>query len=366
MFEKNQRLLWFRLCCPEGIVSLTLIATTIKKYYSAFCIGVPAVPKEKNNQDNESVGEMHSPRLPSFFLIGAMKAGTTALDAYLSQHPQIYMCPVKDGRFFWTDGENAPRFSDPFADQFRNGGILGFENYRSLFVVARSDQILGESTALYLSSPFAGQRIKERVPNAKIIILLRQPATRSYAHYLQAVRNGMEHLDFVSALEAESWRIESGWGPTYHYIKRSFYVPQVNEYIKLFGADNIAFFLQEDLHRQPERTIHAICEFIGAAKPDHLDFSVRHNVTRSPRYRRLSWLINRPDNLAIKALRDHLPAGIRKTLGAWNRNLLLADPPALERKLYDSLTDLFSQDILALEQIIHRDLKHWLVKSNAR
>jgi hypothetical protein len=110
--------------------------------------------------------------LPEFMIIGAAKAGTTALNEYLSQHPQIFMCPLKEPQFFSTD-------------VIYERGLAWYEG---LFADAKSGQICGEASTSYTffpSTPLTPQRIHQAIPNVKLIYLIREPVSRIQSACLQ-------------------------------------------------------------------------------------------------------------------------------------------------------------------------------------
>ncbi|MGQ4646866.1 sulfotransferase domain-containing protein [Lyngbya aestuarii] len=110
--------------------------------------------------------------MPNFFVIGAMKAGTTTIHNYLKQHPQIYMSSIKEPDFFCYDGQ-------------RNCAITNLEDYRALFQGVSDEIAIGESSTTYLELPqITAERIKSDVPNAKLIAILRNPVDSVYSIYL--------------------------------------------------------------------------------------------------------------------------------------------------------------------------------------
>ena len=128
---------------------------------------------------------------PDFFIVGAPKCGTTALANYLGQHPDIFMAKQKESHHFATD-------LIPYDDYWRNRN-----HYLKIFQEAKENQIIGEASVFYLLSQEAAKNIKKFSPNAKIIIMLRNPVDLLYSHYFQAVYNGRETItDFEKALGA--------------------------------------------------------------------------------------------------------------------------------------------------------------------
>src|SRR5947209_1159841 len=137
--------------------------------------------------------------LPDFLIIGAQKAGTTSLYRYLAAHPDIVASTRKEVHFFDIN--------------FWRGEWW----YRSLFPLRRRLQrrpplrnrpaITGEASPYYLFHPFAPERAAQLLPDAKLIVLLRDPVERAWSHYRHEVANGRETMTFPDALAAEPARL---------------------------------------------------------------------------------------------------------------------------------------------------------------
>src|SRR5882762_3511359 len=125
------------------------------------------------------------PQLPNFFIVGAPKAGTTSLYWYLDQHPQVYMSPIKEPNYFAAeireenfdpklDTRGLREFlSGPMREKRFGGIVADWEDYLRLFASANNESALGEASVAYLWSPTAPQRIAGRIPDAKILVMLR-------------------------------------------------------------------------------------------------------------------------------------------------------------------------------------------------
>ncbi|MBK9638978.1 MAG: sulfotransferase [Bacteroidetes bacterium] len=156
---------------------------------------------------------------PNFFIVGAAKAGTTSLYQYLSQHPEVYMSPIKEPNYFSTEikfeevrTEVKERIRLLKINSFLKGNmrkpihrafINDIKQYESLFRFVGNQKAIGEASASYLYSPYAAKAIQEYNSEAKIIIILRNPIQRIYSHYLMDRRMGITNLPFEEALEAE-------------------------------------------------------------------------------------------------------------------------------------------------------------------
>src|SRR5690348_12453358 len=109
--------------------------------------------------------------LPNFIVIGPPKTGTTSLNSYLKQHPQIFMCPIKEPGFFMLEGE-------PLASDRPAGGysITNLADYQKLFEGVKKQTAIGEASTQYFYSQKAATRISHYVPGARLVTILRDPA----------------------------------------------------------------------------------------------------------------------------------------------------------------------------------------------
>src|SRR5437867_4308222 len=123
-----------------------------------------------------------SPRLPTFLVIGAARSGTTALYLYLRQHPNVFMSRDKETNFFAFEGE-ALDFRGPGAE-FVNNSVVTLNAYLRLFADAPENAAIGEASPLYLYSLHAAERIHARLPDVRLIAILRNPIEQAYSHYL--------------------------------------------------------------------------------------------------------------------------------------------------------------------------------------
>ena len=206
---------------------------------------------------NDDIGVSIDRNLPSpnFFIVGAAKAGTTSLHAYLSSHPQVFMSAVKEPHYFAPFEPSAefdnfiPAVSDPKA-------------YQMLFAGSQSYRAIGEASPSYLCNADAAKRIKSAIPDAKIIISLRNPVQRAYSHYLMEYHAGRESLAFDAAIDADQSRKTKGWGISFQYLELSSYAEQVERFIAEFGRDKVLVVLFENLVRDRAQTMREIADFL--------------------------------------------------------------------------------------------------------
>jgi hypothetical protein len=301
--------------------------------------------------------------LPDFLLIGAAKSGTVSLYHYLKQHPGIFMCPVNECNFFALHGVDLDAaFRGPVdRETVERYCVRDPAAYEALFDAAVPGQRRGEASPLYLYSPVAPQNIRQSMPQARLIAVLRQPADRAYSNYLHYRRAGIEPLPtFAQALAAEPERIAGGWGPWpfWHYRQVGFYAAQVQRYYEAFGRDQVMVCLYDDLWADPVALLQKMFAFIGVDPTFAPDVSVRHNIAGRPKNHRLYSLMTRPNALK-QVVNTVLPVTVRARLRDWIHGWNVTTPPfdpALRRRLNQG----YREDILALQALIGRDLSHWL------
>ncbi len=295
--------------------------------------------------------------MPNFLIIGAMKAGTTALYSYLEQHPQVYMSPVKEPNFFAFESEKMD-FQAPYDQEGINrDSITRIEAYRELFDGVTNEKAIGEASHWYLYSPKAPGRIRYHIPEAKLIAVLRNPVDRAYSQFLHFVRDGQEPItDFAQALQEEEQRISNNWAFG-RYASRGFYYAQLKRYFDTFDRDQIKVYLHEDLSADLMGVLRGTFGFLGVDETFVPEISVKPNVSGIPKSRALHTLFTRPTR--IKAvLKRRLPAGmLRLASDVKDRNLA---KPQLTPEVRRQLIEVYREDISKLQDLIDRDLSGWL------
>lgn len=195
-------------------------------------------------------------RLVNLLICGTQKGGTTALDAYLREHPAIGMAKKKEVHFF--DNETIFRKRRP-----------SYSKYHSAFRIQPSHRYMGEATPIYMYWHSAPQRIWEYNPNIKLIVVLRNPIYRAYSHWNMARSIGAERLPFYEALANERQRCREAL-PYQHryfsYIDRGFYLEQLRRLWFYFSKDNVFVLKSDDLKNQPYHSLQEICEFLQIDK----------------------------------------------------------------------------------------------------
>ncbi|MBL7923954.1 MAG: sulfotransferase [Bacteroidia bacterium] len=310
---------------------------------------------------------------PNFFIVGAAKAGTTSLYQYLSQHPDVYMSPIKEPNFFATDiqleairPEVKERLRLLDASSFLRGDmkktmhrafITKPDEYAALFRFAAGKKAIGEASASYLFSDKAAANIHQYNPDARIIMILRNPVQRAYSHYLMDRRMAVTGLPFEEALEEERKHPVRSWGSTSLYLELGLYAGQVKRYLDLFPRDQVLILLNEELREHPEDTMKRVYAFLGVDTAFSTNFEKEFNAAAVPRNTLVKKIIS------VNLLRVKVRRALKNSfLKRFIRKALFAKP-AEERPsaaVNARLLEYYKNDIQSLSKLIQKDLSKWL------
>jgi hypothetical protein len=292
---------------------------------------------------------------PDFFIVGAFKAGTTALYEYLRAHPQVFMSVPKEPMYFGTD--LTPRYRRMTQDE-----------YLALFRHARQDQHAGEASPWYLYSASAAAEIRAFEPSAKAIIMLRNPVDVMYSQHSQLVFNQREDLaDFGAALDAEPDRLAGrripadAIRPEALYYRKSVRFPeQVRRYLDVFGRDAVQFIVFDDLVADAAGVYRSTLEFLGVDPTHPLNATV-YNPNKQARSGRMQRAIFAPPpflrGLYGRLRRVPLLHRVRDRLVTVNSKT--AQRRSMDPQLRAALTAEFAPQVAELGEIIGRDLSAW-------
>ena len=294
--------------------------------------------------------------LPNAVIIGAPRCGTTSLHAHLALHPDVFASPTKEPQFFSSEAQEF-LFEGPNDQQALSHLVNCVDEYEHLFEGAAGQRVVIEASTTYIYFPGTARAIRRRIPDCRIVAVLRDPVARAYSDFLRQRRNGEEPLaDFGEALRQEARRIASGWAYRWHYRTRSLYYDRLKEYFDEFPRKYIKVFLFEELN-DPNRFITELSDFLGIEPRVDIELG-RLNRGGEVRSRALHRTVYGA-NLAGKALSRLLPGGAlrRGRLLAVDANLRV---PELDPELAASLRSSFRPDVEQLQELIDRDLRHWL------
>lgn len=270
-------------------------------------------------------------RQPDFLIIGAIKAATTWLTWQLQRHPDIFL----------PDPE--PHY---FSREFHRGPLW----YAAHFTAARGDQICGEKTADYLANPAAAARIATALPHIPLIVQLRNPVDRAYSDYCMLLRRGTisgPPEDFLDPARTTFPR----------FLENGLYFKHIQRWLGLFDRDQFLVFLLEDVKTTPLQVLEDCCEHLGVVPLAEAPLPADGRIN---------------DGSAA-----YLPLGIRRILAPAKRlvaplrssplferaRATLARPiayPPLSADLRERMCDFYARDIIAMSDLLSRNLGHWL------
>lgn len=282
------------------------------------------------------------PEHPNLIVAGAQKAASTSLHDYLDQHPEIFMAT-----------EKAPAYFTRVADGAAEPGEEA--DYLALFEGAEDHTYRGDTTPSYLYHPDVPELIHDEVPDARIIVSVRDPIQRAYSHYWRRVAGGTEDEEFVDAVEreiADRKRGDRGMG----YLHNSEYAEPVRRYVDTFGRDHVHVALLADLKDDPVAYFEAIFDFLDldTGPAETIDTTRQRNTFRGTPYGGVAEAIR--TSTALKGIaRALLPKGARDWLG----NQVLLDKtgkPPIPEEAKARLADHFEPDVADLEELLDRDL----------
>jgi hypothetical protein len=270
---------------------------------------------------------------PNFFIAGAPKAGTTSLYHYLEQHSEIYMSPVKEANYFASE-IRLENFAEEHQDAVRRemeamqgylagpmsekrfGAVgLAWYDYLRLFGNACGQKAIGEGSVSYLWSPSAARNIFQRIPNAKLIFILRNPADRAFSQYEQSAGQGSTSAGFLETCR-ESMKESDGKFRVFRpFLELGLYADALKRYLDLFPRENLYIGFYEEYQRDAAGMIGSVLRFLEVSDDFKPDMSTRYLVGAGR-------LMMAPKDRAF-------------------------------------LTEFYKEDVRKLGQLLNRDLSHW-------
>jgi hypothetical protein len=297
---------------------------------------------------------------PNFFIVGAGKAGTTSLYEYLRLSAGVYMSPVKE-----------PYYFTPYA----NSSIFPYYVYRNrreylnLFKAVKDEKAIGEASTPYLWDKEAAKRIQDVVPDARIIIILRDPVSRAFSHYLMDMRAGIETRPVYHALQRDYTQEKKGWGISHLYVEMGYYYEQVKRYLDTFEKEKVKILIFEEFVGDTKHAVREVLKFLAVESdvPDDLvneaynDFSLPRLTPKIVKF--VTNSTNR--NPTLHKIKQLVPYSVRQTIVG--RILLKqAIKPKMDQKARMFLEKIYYDDVMKLESLIGRSLPWPLVMNKVR
>jgi len=300
---------------------------------------------------------------PSFFLLGASKAGTTSLHYYLAQHPDILMSDPKEPPFFRLEYERGPEWY-----------------WRTYFRRYAGQRAAGDGAPQNLHLPFVAARIAATVPDARLIVLCRNPVDRAVSAWRHNVRLGAEPLPFSAAVDKNLRRLQQGdtlqaddsvrryleigaregnaglqreYG---FYVEPGHYAEHLERYRALFGADRLLLLFFDDLVADPSAVTARAVSFLGL--PAHpLRDSRPQNEATSPGAARLNSLI--AGLPGVRLLSPELRTRVRAMVGRAGKRAAAVAPAPVDPAALRRLGDYYRPHNRRLAEVSGRDLDSW-------
>ncbi len=203
------------------------------------------------------------PPLPDFVIAGAPKAGSSALHAALAQHPQLFLSAVKEPKYFLCGDAPPPLYTGPGDAHSRREWVWRRTDYEALFASAPEKAMRGESTPFYLMDKNSHRRMREVIPEARIIAVLRDPVDRAYSNWMHLWVDGLEpEADVIAACDAEEARIAGGWAPFWRYRGLGRYGEQLESLYESYPREQVMVVRYRELVDEPVRVLDGVCRFL--------------------------------------------------------------------------------------------------------
>lgn len=296
-------------------------------------------------------------RRPDFYIVGAPKSGTTAMYAYLRQHPDLFLPARKELRYFGADLE------------IRDRVPLTEEEYLAHFAAAERRHVIGTAYVWYLYSSLAAREIAAFTPDARIIVMLRNPTEMLHALHGEHLSNGNEAIaDFTAALDAEPDRRAGLRIPPHAHLVQGLwystvprYTEQLQRYVDAFGRERLHVIVFDDFVADPAAAYHGVLRFLGVrddARPAAFDVV---NASKRTRSERLRHFLARPPEPLRALIRHSVPRGVRRGLHerAKRLNVTTAPRDPMPAATRERLRLAFVDEVERLSAFLGRDLSHW-------
>lgn len=296
--------------------------------------------------------------LPNFLVVGAGRSGTTSLHDYLRQHPQVYLPAVKAPSYFYCHRPAACEraAANPIAREYF---VCETAAYEALFDDVRDETAVGEVSPAYLASMWAIEQIAERLPRARIVMILRNPVERFHARYVARVRDGLERAPSINALiEQELQQQRDHEDAVGTYLDAGFCSHFVAAYLARFSSEQVHIGFFDDLQADAAQFMRQLYEFLQVDPEFSPDLTRRLNASggyiRNPVLRRV-WAGTAGTRAA---LRPFLPRVLRDRAFRWITGDLVAQ--RLNAAARQDLLRIYAAEIDDLQALTGRDLSHWL------
>jgi len=291
-------------------------------------------------------------KMPNFLIIGANKSGTTTLYNYLKQHPEIYLSSLKEPHFFSYGYDERC----PIAEI---SPITNLKDYCALFRQVSNETAIGEASTSYLNHPQAAKRIYSCLPNAKLITILRDPVEGAYSKFLMEYRKQFD----ISSKQDPLHVFEQAVRTSSSIRMNGLYYKKIQRYLQLFNQKQLKIYLFEDLKNNTESLLQDVFLFLDVDENFHVDKSLDvYNAGGIPKNKTIYNYLEKSRRLS-HTIKPFISEALLKQIYnvyANIRNFNFVQPPKLPLEIRKQLIDIYRDDILHLQDLLHRDLSTWL------
>ncbi len=311
--------------------------------------------------------------LPTFLIVGAVKAGTTSLHEYLQQHPEVYMSPVKETNYFSDADMLIEHFNVDYrqdvnidlkkylAGDMKNkihiAHVRSWEDYQLLFKNVEHQKAIGEVSNSYLYCSSTAGNIKTKLPDVKIVMILRNPVERLYSQFLMNLKLGkIAEKNLLKEIENDQQKKIKGWGVSHLYLEVGNYYAQVKNYYDQFPVEQIKVILYDDYKKDPKAAMKDLFSFLQINPDFEIDMSRRYNEAGMPRFGKMNYWLTQ---IGVYGLVKRIfSSGLKEKLKSliYTKENIPTITPA-EKKY---LRDYYREDVQQLASLINRDLSGWL------
>ena len=283
-----------------------------------------------------------------FFIVGAPKAGTTSLYHYLSEHPQVEMSSQKEPDYF---SDKAIHEQGMY---YAKNRVDTLDKYESLFVQKES-VVYGEASVSYLFYENVAEDIKKYNPNAKIIIMLRDPIERAFSHYLMDYRLGLISVSFEKVL-AKISKLKNAHLFYQQYIELGKYTTQIQRYLDSFEQESILFIDYDDFKKNVPETVNQVYSFLNISTDFTANINTKYNASTMPKNKIIRFIYSFV--FLRKILTFLFPVYLVRNIRDF---LFKADEkPELLKETRNQLRKIFNDDIRILEEVLGKDYSKWV------
>ena len=289
-------------------------------------------------------------RKPNFFILGAPKCGTTSLWSWLRAHPNVFMTDIKEPTFFSYDDHL---------------GVSNLSDYQELFRDAiDSHAAVGEASVWYLSSPVAVQNILQYQPEARFIVLVRNPIEMAVGLHSEMLISGRENTpSFRTAWHLQDERRQGRRIPAFGGPHRCFLYgdicllgAQLERLLAVVKGNRVLAVVLDDIQENPRREYLKILAFLAVSDDGRVNFQVEN----SARILRRPWLARSQFITTQVKKKLHIKVGPKLLRSVYSRNIVEAERPELDQDTYNVLKEQFTRDVDLLGGLLGRNLRHWM------